>query len=171
MGINVPGEMARLLEITRPTVGLITNVQPAHLEGLHSLDEIVREKGRLWLSLQPEELAVVNLDDERLAAFSKQIRARTVTYSMKAAEADVTLAGEVTTHEGMSAFTMSLGDQSIAVRLPILGLHHVVNALAAAAVGWGMGLPAETIAAGLAQLPAGQDAHANAPSRGWADAH
>ncbi len=150
MGINVPGEMARLLEIASPTVGLITNVQPAHLEGLGSLDDIVREKGRLWLSLQPEDLAVVNLDDERLAVLSKQTRARTVTYSMKSAAADVRLAGEVATGEGGSAFTISLGDQSFPVRLPILGFHHVLNALAAAAVGWGMGLPAATIAAGMA---------------------
>lgn len=150
MGINVPGEMARLLEIAGPTVGLITNVQPAHLEGLLSLDEIVREKGRLWLSLQPEELAVVNLDDERLAALSHSLTARTVTYSMTIARADVRLVGEVTMDEGMSSFTMGLGDQCIPVRLPLFGLHHVMNALAAAAAGYGMGLEPATIAAGLA---------------------
>jgi UDP-N-acetylmuramoyl-tripeptide--D-alanyl-D-alanine ligase len=149
MGINVPGEMARLVEIAGPTVGLITNVQPAHLEGLHSLDEILQEKGKLWLSLGPEDLAVVNLDDERLAGFSKEVRARTVTYSLKKAGGDVRLSGEVVTDGGASAFAMNLGDQSISVRLPVLGLHHVGNALAAAAVGWGMGLPAELIAAGL----------------------
>jgi UDP-N-acetylmuramoyl-tripeptide--D-alanyl-D-alanine ligase len=151
MGINVPGEMARLVEISRPTVGLITNVQPAHLEGLHSLDGIVREKSRLWLSLGPEALAVVNLDDERLAEVSRLISVRTVTYSLKVAGAHVRLAGEVTTHEGVSAFAVALGDQVISVRLPVLGLHHVGNALAASAVGWGMGLPAELIAAGLAR--------------------
>lgn len=150
MGINVPGEMARLVEIAGPTVGLITNVQPAHLEGLGSLDEIVREKGKLWLRLQPEDLAVVNLDDERLAALSQTLPARTVTYSMKTARADVMLAGEVAMDEGMSTFTIGLGDQRVTVRLPIFGFHHVMNALAAAAVGWGLGLSPETIAAGLA---------------------
>ncbi len=150
MGINVPGEMARLVEIARPTVGLITNVQPAHLEGLGSLDEIVREKGKLWLNLQPEDLAVVNLDDERLAALSRTLSARTVTYSMKTADANVRLTGEVATDGGMSTFTMRLGARDMAVRLPIFGFHHVMNALAAAAAGWGMGLSAETIAAGLA---------------------
>jgi UDP-N-acetylmuramoyl-tripeptide--D-alanyl-D-alanine ligase len=150
MGINVPGEMARLLEISKPTVGLITNIQPAHLEGLHSLDEILHEKGKLWLNLQPEDCAVVNLDDERLAKLSKQITARTVSYSVKAPGAHVRLVSEVTTDEGVSAFDISLEEKSVAVRLPVLGLHHVGNALAAAAVGWGMGMPAESIAAGLA---------------------
>jgi UDP-N-acetylmuramoyl-tripeptide--D-alanyl-D-alanine ligase len=149
MGINVPGEMARLVEIAAPTVGLITNVQPAHLEGLHSLEEILREKGRLWLSLSSEDLAVVNLDDERLAGLSKEVTARTVTYSLKRTQGDVRLTGEVTTDSEGSSFSMNLGDRSIPLRLPVLGLHHVGNALAAAAVGWGMGLPAELIAAGL----------------------
>jgi UDP-N-acetylmuramoyl-tripeptide--D-alanyl-D-alanine ligase len=151
MGINVVGEMARLVEITRPTVGLITNVQPAHLEGLHSLDEILREKGRLWLSLQPHDLAVVNVDDERLADLSKRVRARTVTYSLHDAGAEVRLVGGVTTDEGTSSFTIGLGEQSIRVSLRVLGLHHVANALAAAAVGWGMGVPSEQISLGLAR--------------------
>ncbi len=150
MGINVPGEMARLLEIARPTVGLITNVQPAHLEGLISLDEIVREKGQLWLSLGPEDLAVVNLDDERLATLLPALPSRIVTYSMTQANADVRVTGEVATLEGTCSFTIGLGSQSVAVSLPILGRHHVMNALSAAAVGWGMGLSPSTIAAGLA---------------------
>jgi len=150
MGINVPGEMARLLEIARPTVGLITNVQPAHLEGLISLDEIVREKGQLWLSLGPEDLAIVNLDDERLATLLPALPSRIVTYSMTQAKADVRVTGEVATLEGTCSFTIGLGNQSVAVSLPILGLHHVMNALSAAAVGWGMGLSPSTIAAGLA---------------------
>ena len=53
MGINVPGEMERLVEIAGPTVGLITNVHPAHLEGLGSLNGILAEKGKLWSSLGP----------------------------------------------------------------------------------------------------------------------
>lgn len=150
MGINVPGEMARLVDIARPTVGLITNVQPAHLEGLRSLDEILREKGRLWLSLGTDDLAVVNLDDRRLAGLSRQLKARAVSYGLQAPAADVKLVGEVSTFEGTSAFSVELGKERIDVRLPILGLHHVLNALAASAAGWGMGVPAETIAAGLA---------------------
>jgi UDP-N-acetylmuramoyl-tripeptide--D-alanyl-D-alanine ligase len=63
MGINVPGEMARLVDITGPDVGLITNVQPAHLEGLKSPEDILGEKGLLWERLAPDGLAVINLDD------------------------------------------------------------------------------------------------------------
>ena len=46
MGINAPGEMERLAQIGSPTTAVITNVHPAHLEGLQSIDLIMEEKGR-----------------------------------------------------------------------------------------------------------------------------
>src|SRR5215470_8030918 len=44
MGMNQPGEIARLSELARPTVALVVNVQPVHLEKLGSLEAIRREK-------------------------------------------------------------------------------------------------------------------------------
>ena len=63
MGMNAPGEIARLTEIAKPDVALITNVGPAHLEGLGSLSGVARAKGELFAGLTDEALAVVNLDD------------------------------------------------------------------------------------------------------------
>ena len=149
MGINVPGEMLRLAEICSPTVGLVTNVHPAHLEGLESLDRILEEKTGLWSALRPEDLAVVNLDDDRLARFSATLGCRTVTYSLKDPAARVRLVGDVETTEESSVFRAKLGNDEISVRLPVLGLHQVQNALAAAAAAWGMGESPETIAEAL----------------------
>lgn len=149
MGINVPGEMARLVEIGSPTVGLITGIHPAHLEGLHSLDLILEEKGKLWAGLRQEELAVVNLDDDRLRNFSKKVKARKITYSLKDEAADVKLTSGVDIDGSASIFQMALGGANISIRLPVLGLHQVQNALAAAAVAWGMGESPESVASGL----------------------
>ena len=44
MGMNQTGEIARLSELTKPTVALVVNVQPVHLEKLGSLEAIRREK-------------------------------------------------------------------------------------------------------------------------------
>ncbi|MCE5244498.1 MAG: UDP-N-acetylmuramoyl-tripeptide--D-alanyl-D-alanine ligase [Syntrophobacteraceae bacterium] len=150
MGINVPGEMERLVEIAGPTAGLITNIHPAHLEGLGSLDGILAEKGKLWAGLGEDGLAAVNLDDERLAAFAEGVAARTVRYSLKNPGADVRLAGKVDTVEGASVFQMILGDEVVSVRLPVMGIHQVQNALAASALAWGMGEDPATIVEGLA---------------------
>lgn len=150
LGINVPGEMARLVEISSPTVGIITNVHPAHLEGLQSLDRIVEEKGKLWLSLARDDLAVVNLDDERLRNFARNLHARSVTYSMENPSADVAPAGPPISRADGVSFPLRLGKEIVEVHAPLFGIHQVQNAVAAAAAVWAMGEPAEVIVSGLA---------------------
>lgn len=151
MGINVFGEMQRLLEIVQPTVGLITNIHPAHLEGLESIERILEEKGRLLAGLRENDLAVVNIDDGRLGGFAERTAARGLTYSLRDASADVHLTGPVKFDRGISNFDIALGQRVVSVGLPVLGSHHVQNAVAAAAVGYGMGVAVESIVEGLAR--------------------
>ncbi|WP_407568860.1 UDP-N-acetylmuramoyl-tripeptide--D-alanyl-D-alanine ligase [Deinococcus altitudinis] len=47
MGIDRLGEMAELIELVRPDVGVVTSIGAAHLDGLGSVDNIVREKGEI----------------------------------------------------------------------------------------------------------------------------
>lgn len=150
MGINVPGEMSRLVQIGEPTVGLITNIHPAHLEGLGSLDGILEEKGKLWLGLKSDGLAVVNLDDERLAEFSKRLSSGIMTYSISNRSARVKLAGNVDERDGCSSFRLSFDGVELKVRFPVLGRHQLMNALAAAATAWGLGEPLDVIGEALA---------------------
>ncbi len=150
MGINVRGEMARLAEICRPTAALITNIQPAHLEGLQSLERVLEEKGKLWESLGPDDLMVVNCDDARLAAFAEKFGARRVTYSQGGFPADVRLAGEVRTIGMESVFDIEVGGAAQQIRLSVLGMHQVQNAVAAAAAAYGLGESPRAIALGLA---------------------
>jgi UDP-N-acetylmuramoyl-tripeptide--D-alanyl-D-alanine ligase len=66
MGTSALGEIQRLTEIARPTIGVITNVGEAHLETLHGLDGVSRAKGELYAGLSGGT-AIINLDDERVA--------------------------------------------------------------------------------------------------------
>ena len=59
MGMNQPGEIARLSELTRPTVALVVNVQPVHLEKLGSLEAIRREKVSIALGLPDDGVLVL----------------------------------------------------------------------------------------------------------------
>lgn len=149
MGINVVGEMERLVSITQPTVGVITNIHPAHLEGLGSLETVLSEKGKLWEHLPTDGTAVVNADDERLAAFAKTIKALTVRFSAHDATAEFSVDGSVTVVPGESRFRLATPSGEVPIRLPAMGLHHVQNALAAAAVGYTLGCSLEVIRAGL----------------------
>src|SRR5512140_2441262 len=62
MGMNHPGEIARLVAIARPGAAIITIVQPAHLEHLGSIDGVAQAKGEIFEGLEPGATAVVNLD-------------------------------------------------------------------------------------------------------------
>jgi UDP-N-acetylmuramoyl-tripeptide--D-alanyl-D-alanine ligase len=157
MGINVFGEMSRLAEIGSPTVGIITNVHPAHLQGLESLDRIVEEKGKLWKALRPGGLAVVNLDDPRLSRFADHIDARKITYSHCDPAADVCACSPVVVSEGRTSFSLRYAGEEIPIVLPIMGMHHAQNALAASAAALGAGATVEEVRTGLASFePVGQ---------------
>jgi UDP-N-acetylmuramoyl-tripeptide--D-alanyl-D-alanine ligase len=121
------------------------------------MDGIVHEKTLLWKGLGENQPAVVNLDDERLVQASKTLKAPVVTYSLKDGSAHVKPAGALEVREDATVFPLLLGAKQILVRLPVLGLHQVQNAVAAAAVAWALGEAPETIAEGLARhLPVKQ---------------
>src|SRR6202166_5416447 len=64
MGMNQPGEISRLSELTRPTCALVVNVQPVHLEKLGSLEAIRREKVSIAQGLSKQGLLVLPTDVE-----------------------------------------------------------------------------------------------------------
>src|SRR5438132_6577122 len=81
MGMSRRGELARLSEIARPDVGVVTRVSPAHLEFFASVDEIALAKRELIEGLNGREsTAVLNADDSRVAAFGAFAPGRVLTY-------------------------------------------------------------------------------------------
>src|SRR5262249_15302066 len=88
MGMNRPGEIARLTSIARPDAALITSIQPAHLEGLGTLANIADAKGELFRGLSPAATAVVNLDDAHIVAQAEAARAKRISFG-RSKRADV----------------------------------------------------------------------------------
>ena len=149
MGINVVGEMERLVSMAQPTVGIITNIHPAHLEGLGSIDTILSEKGKLWESLPENGTAVVNADDDRLTFAARRLHIPCVRYSAAGSSADFCLDGPVAVFPGESRFRLVSPLGVAPIRLQAMGSHHVANALAAAAAAHVLGFSLEEIRAGL----------------------
>ncbi len=148
MGTNRRGEVARLTEIASPTVGLVTNVGPAHLEGLGSLETIREEKGDLYRVMDGRGTAVINLDDPLLAPWAAQWKGRKITFGIDA-DADVTASRIAHEAERGTVFTLLAEGASREILLPVLGFHNVSNALAAAAAALGAGLGFDAICQGL----------------------
>ncbi|MGD8254697.1 MAG: UDP-N-acetylmuramoyl-tripeptide--D-alanyl-D-alanine ligase [Syntrophobacterales bacterium] len=152
LGMNQPGEIERLTEITHPDVGMITNIQPAHLEGLGSLAGIQAAKGELFAGMAETATIVVNMDDPRVIDVASSFAGRQVRYSTAGGSADITLERLVSMDLDGSRFLLKLQEEISEIHLPVLGRHHIMNAVAAAAVAWAVNLSSSTIAAALAEF-------------------
>ena len=147
MGMNHPGEIRRLAEIAVPTVGLLTNIGPAHLEGLGSLAAVARAKGELFESLSPGDTAVINLDDPLIREAAQTCPAKKIYFGLDP-RAQVYGEGLQITNGGTRFL---LGHQGVKqeIRIRLWGEHQVRNALGAAAACWALGLPWDRIREGL----------------------
>jgi UDP-N-acetylmuramoyl-tripeptide--D-alanyl-D-alanine ligase len=149
LGMNHFGEIARLTKIAVPEIGLITNIGPAHLEGVGSLDGVRRAKGELVAEMPPGAAAVLNADDPHLVRLARETD-RPVLMFGRSESAAVRAEDEESVPGGIR-FNLILPSGRIPVRLAVSGRFQVYNALAAAAVGHLAGLAPEAIAAGLTE--------------------
>lgn len=142
MGMSHRGEIARLAEIARPDVGVVTNVAPVHLEFFSSVDEIALAKRELIEGLGGSEpVAVLNADDSRVSKFGEGFRGRVLRYGLSE---DAEFRAENIEDRGMdgSGFDYESPEELARLRLPLPGRHNVLNALAAlaAASKWHIGV-------------------------------
>ena len=147
MGMSERGEIARLTEIATPTVGVITNIAPAHLLTMKTLGGIARAKGELFAALYPGATAVINLDDERVAAIPVANGVQRRTYGLAAA-ADIR-AEQICPGGAEVRFLLRAAEGTRAIKLPVPGRHNVSNALAAATAALSMGRTLDEIVQGL----------------------
>ena len=148
MGMNRPGEIARMTEIARPDLALINNIQEAHLAGLVDLNGVARAKGELFQNMLPWTTLVVNLDDRKVRAMAAKLPHARVTFGRSAKAMVRATQPRSRGEEGMS-FTLSMPGWRGRIKLGALGAHNVQNALAAAALAHAAGASGEDIAAGL----------------------
>ncbi len=148
MGMNRPGEIARLTAIARPDAGLVTVVQPAHLEGLGTLESIAAAKGELFHGLPPDGTAVVNLDDPHAIAQAEQSGARALTFG-RAENAQVRIMR--VTQLGREGLSVLLRYQGLEypVRLAFVGEHNSQNAAGAFALACALGYAPKECVRGL----------------------
>ena len=146
MGMNRPGEIGTLAGVAGPTVGVITNVAEAHMEGMGSVEAIARAKGELLEALPPDGTAILNADDARVMSQAGRTSARVVTFGLSVG-ADVR--ATAVSEEGPVGFDLAGGDR---VTLPVPGRHNVMNALAALAVGEVLGVERSACIAGLSSF-------------------
>jgi UDP-N-acetylmuramoyl-tripeptide--D-alanyl-D-alanine ligase len=154
MGMSHAGEIRALAKIARPETGVVTNVAPVHLEFFDSLAAIARAKYELIASLPAGSTAVLNADDDYVSQFGRDFHGKVVMYGTRP-EADVRAENIVACGAEGSEFDILVNGCREHTRLPLVGAHNILNALAAVAVGMERGLkPSETVSALATLTPA-----------------
>ena len=149
MGAGKPGDIAYLTAIAWPDVALVNNVAPAHLERMHSLLGIADTKAAVYDALAHDGVAVINAQDAFAPYFAERAHGRRLLRFGLEASADLT-ARDLRMTPGGSEFVLATPAGDAPVVLSLRGRHNVRNALAAAALAVGLGVPIDAIARGLA---------------------
>jgi UDP-N-acetylmuramoyl-tripeptide--D-alanyl-D-alanine ligase len=152
-GTSKPGEIARLAEVARPDVGVVTLVAAAHTEGLGSVENVGEEKGALFMALGPSGHAVANGDDDMVRAWAQRCPAQRVSYFGAGEGADVRLLEWSLEPELRTRCVVALpGREPLVVRLRLLGEAAAMNAAAALAVCSALGADVDAAAAALEEV-------------------
>ncbi|MDQ4099201.1 MAG: UDP-N-acetylmuramoyl-tripeptide--D-alanyl-D-alanine ligase [Chloroflexota bacterium] len=142
------GELTLLASIAQPTVGVVTNVYPVHLERMGSIEAIARTKAELVEALPADGIAVLNGDDARVRAMATGVRGRVITYGLD--QSNDIRADSVTT-EGLegTTFWVTIEGDRLYLKVPFVGAHGVLIALVAIAVGHSFGMHISEMLVGL----------------------
>lgn len=150
MGMSEFGEIDRLAEIAAPQTGIITNAYPAHLANLGSVEGVARAKGELFQRLKAGDTAIYNADDPFISVTPIPEGVKRSGFGLH--DADITAVNITPCGNEGQKFNLNIGDKSAEVMLHAFGTHNIYNALAAAAAADSLGMPIESIAAGLASF-------------------
>lgn len=152
MGAAKAGDIDWLCELARPTVALLLNAMPAHLQGFGSVDGVAMAKGEIFDRLGETDVAVINADQPWAKQWRKRAAPATVLDFGLEQPAAISARGiQIRGVAGVS-FTASTPVGDIAIRLALPGMHNVSNALAALAVGLACNLSLTDIRDGLESL-------------------
>lgn len=145
-GEGAPGDVARFSRTTKPTIGIITGLAPAHLDKYKTLEAAGRDIFSITKVLPPENV-YVNAQSEVLRAFIKDgynLYDPKGVLGWKISNVKVTL-------DGIS-FTMKEDGKSLKIKSKLLGRHQIGPLALAAALAAKLGLSIAQIEAGIAKI-------------------
>jgi len=148
-GARNAGDLGAMGELLRPDVSVVTAVGPVHLETFGDEDGVAAEKGRLVTALRDGGVAVLNGDDQRVAAMAVGAPAALLVRA-SGAEADVWVDDVSADELGRARATAHTPWGTTRIQVPLPGPHHLTNALLALCVAGVEGVPLEAAAGAIA---------------------
>lgn len=143
-GMRGEGHISYLCSIAEPTVGVLVNVGSAHLGMLGSREAIAQAKGEIFDAIPADGCAVVLGDDPLVLEQARRTSARVITFG-EGRDCEVRASDIRLDADARPSFTLMCGGQAVPVSLQLHGEHSVLNALAAAAVAYGLDVHARDV--------------------------
>jgi len=149
MGVDQEGQTTRLCQIAQPTIGVMTNIGPDHLEFFGSIEGSARAKAELLAELPREGTVILNADDAFYSWLRPQVRCQQLAFGLS--RKSQVRGSHVQPRGTRTYFQVSLPTlkKSKSASIGTHGIHNVSNALAALAVGHTVGMSANTMIKGL----------------------
>ena len=158
MGMDGPGQIARLAEISEPDAAVITNIGISHIEKLGSIENIMKAKMEIARDFDSENILVVNWDDEMLSALKEELLPYSLIKVGTNPECDYVISNvEDNGIEGIS-FTLTINSsdeddqRNLNIELPIPGKHNAINCGLAIAGAQVMGVEPEYSVKGIQNM-------------------
>lgn len=148
MGMSAFGEIENLSRVAAPSIGIITNIGISHIEKLKTRQNILSAKLELLKGMEEGSVLLLNGDDELLRAARKNLNVPALLYGINNKDCDVS-ASRIVTKNGATEFIIKYEEGEIPARIPVIGEHHVYNALAAFAAGRLLNIPPEDAVRGF----------------------
>ena len=155
MGMRGLGQIAELCRIAAPTIGVVTNVGTSHIGILGSQENIAKAKGELIESLPDKGIAILNEDDPYVIKMGDTFSGNIIGYGVNG---NYTVHGSRIQYENnCTKYVCTCFDEAFKVKLNMLGIHNVYNALAATATARVLGIDVNRIQKALSEfLPGAQ---------------
>lgn len=156
MGANAPGEIDYLTKLVKPQSALINNITAAHLLGFGSVQGVAKAKGEIFNGLINSGTAIINYHSNNWFNWKKKLKNKKILfysdyYNLK------TNIWASNIHVSLKNIIFDINttfSKKITIKLPLLGMHNVSNALAAAALAMSVNIPLNTIKKGLSNTKA-----------------
>jgi len=149
LGANHPGEIAYLTALVQPTVALITNAGPCHLDGFVDVAGVARAKAEIYQGLSPDKTVVINLNDAHKNYWRELTSKNQQIYFGNGKGTSVSVHSIKFTEDGCPSFILTTPLGEIDISLQVMGEHNINNAMAAAAAAYAVGAPISAIKKGL----------------------
>ncbi|QTS83752.1 UDP-N-acetylmuramoyl-tripeptide--D-alanyl-D-alanine ligase [Coxiella endosymbiont of Amblyomma nuttalli] len=149
LGASYPGEISCLTQLVKPTIAIISNAAPAHLEGFSNIEGVAKAKGEIFQGLLENGVAVININD-CFADFWRSLvnKRRIITFGVNHT-AEIMAKNIKINAAAQPTFQLITPKGEIDIQLLLIGVHNVANALAAAAAAYAEDLPLTAIKSGL----------------------